>query len=168
MTVRSIKVISMLSLLLVLGWCLPALAGDELFNLKIHLQLDDEMTAMLQEGDRFEISLAPASKYGPEDNAKPIVLENTWSKSGALGEWNFTKAMVAGQIYEIELRILRGSAADPVAVRYLSALDRLPRKPADSTLKMRLTKGHANDTRNTLVLVNKDSDGVYRISVFTA
>ncbi len=166
MTTMSTRVSTLLALLLIAGCFLPALAADELFDLRIQLRLDDEVKALLHEGDRFEIVLAPASKYGPESTVAPVVLERSWSSNNPLGEWHFSKALVVGQIYEIELKISRGD--QPVAARYLCALDRLPRRPADSRLTMRLVRGHASDHRNTLVLVNRDSDGIYRISVFTA
>ncbi len=149
--------------LLLAAFTLPALA-EPTFDLRIDLALDGSTAEALRPGDVVRVELLPADQFGVEHVAAPIRLERTVGRDDMQAEWRFARALAPGQIYRMEMTIIRSG----VAVRYLSALSRLPRHAAAEPGAMRLERGQRRDKRHTLVMLHRDSDGVVRLSVFTA
>ena len=148
----------------------PALA-EESFDLKINLNMVEEMTSFLQEGDVIRLVLRPQTQWGERTvPGAPVIMETTWTTKGVVNnQINFRKALKADQIYQLEMRVVRaGTSGEGESVRYLSSLYKLPRKPVAQPLQMRLHLTHERDIRENLVLVTRDADGVYRLMLFTA
>jgi hypothetical protein len=100
---------------------------------------------------------------------QPVVLEKTWKPGTMVETMRFEEALVAGQIYSLEMRVVRpGEGGEPEQARYISALWRLPRRPVDNGIKLRMHIAHERDQRSNNVLITRDSDGVYRVSMFFA
>ena len=163
--IRTIRIAPLvLATLLLAAITLPALAGEEAFDLRVDLAIDGSTSGALQPGDVIRMELLPVPQYGVEKAPSSVVLERTVGRDDLRGEWRFTKALAPNQIYRVEMMILRGGTE----ARYLSALARLPRRAVDAPIPMRLSRGDRRDTRHTLVMLNKDADGVFRLEVFTA
>ncbi len=163
------RFLALLALALVV-FTAPAIA-EEAFDLKLNLDLSKELTASLRDGDVLQLVLRPQTQWGERTvPGAPVVMETTWSTSQVVNnQINFAKALKADQIYRLEMRILRGGDSEKAqSVRYLSSLYKLPRRPVDEQLTMRLHMSHKRDLRENLVLVTRDADGVYRVSFFTA
>jgi hypothetical protein len=149
----------------VAGGLMAAQAAEEKFDLRVQLALTPELTSQLQAGDRLQVILRPEVQYEQRSvPGEPIVLERVYEPGATGDELSFPKVLEPDQIYRIEVRVVRGDRE----VRYLSALDKLPRRPIDSGIKMRLFQGDRRDVRNNHVLVVRDSDGIYRVMLFTA
>jgi hypothetical protein len=161
-------------LLTVLGVVLCAtlgtLAAEPMFDLDVDLGLSPEMTAQLTGGDTLQVILRPEVQYGQRSAAgEPIVLEKKFEAGLPDQRLKFPKALSPDQIYRLEMRIVR--AEDPkhaIQVRYVSALDKLPRRPVEKAIRMRLFLGDRHDIRDNHVMVVRDVDGVYRVMIFTA
>ncbi|MDQ7008503.1 MAG: hypothetical protein Q9Q40_14880 [Acidobacteriota bacterium] len=155
--------------LLVLLAATPAPASEP-FDLKVDLDLGPAVTGMLQEGDTLQVILRPEIQYGQRTAAgQPLVMERNFTPGTLVEHIRFDKALAPNQIYRLELRIVRRDAKGREhSVRYLSALAKLPRRPVDQAIPMRLHRGHKRDTRANHVMVVRDQDGVYRVMVFTA
>ena len=110
----------------------------------------------------------PQTQYGVDTKAAPIVLERVWRDGEPIDTCVFADAVSPDLIYRLEMTILRSDGKRSSAARYVSALDRVPRRPAENPVELRLNRSHRRDARDTLVMVTLDSDGVYRVSVFTA
>ena len=147
-----------------------ALAAEQPFDLKVQLDLSPAMTAQLAPGDVLQVILRPETQYGIRSvPGPPIVLEKAYEPNMILEPLRFAKAIAPDQIYRLEMRVVRPGQADrQIQARYLSALDKLPRRPVESTMKMRLFLGGARDLRDNHVLLVRDSDGIYRVMLFTA
>lgn len=148
----------------------PVIAAEGPFDLEVQLTLSSEMTSQLQSGDLIQITLRPETQYGiREIPGDPVVIEKKWEPGMTLQPLKFSKGLTPEMIYRIDVRILRNDTKGrPIEGRYLCALDRLPRRPVEKGVKMRLFLGDPRDARNNLLLLNRDSDGIYRLSVFTA
>lgn len=148
----------------------PALAEQPAFDLKVDLDLGAGVTQLLQPGDTLQVILRPEMQYGERSAAgQPIVMERTYEPGTMVERIRFQKALDPNQIYRLELRLVRrDDRGREDSVRYLSALAKLPRRPVDQAIPMRLHLGHPKDARSNHVMVVKDQDGVYRVMVFTA
>ncbi len=152
---------------LVLAASLSVSMAEEAFDLKVKIDLDAELSARLKDGDVVRLTVRQADQAGTASGS-PEVAEQTYKVGNDFTTWNFKKILVPSKIYRLEVEIIRPGKRGPMSVRYLSALDKLPRKPVDTPLQLRLLRGHTKDVRHTIVMVDKDSDGVFRMSVFTA
>ncbi len=147
------------------GALAAAQAAQEKFDLKVQLALTPELTSQLQAGDRLQVILRPEVQYEQRSvPGEPVVLERKYEPGGTGDELLFPKVLEPDQIYRIEIRVARGESD----VRYLSALDKLPRRPVDNGIKVRLFQGGRRDVRNNHVMVVRDQDGIYRVMLFTA
>ncbi len=157
-----------LALLVVLA-ATPLLA-EEAFDLKVDLDLGPGVTGLLEEGDTLQVILRPEIQYGQRTAlGQPQVMERTFAPGTLVEHIRFDKALAPDQIYRLELRIVRRDAKGRErSVRYISALSKLPRRPVDQAIPMRLHLGHKRDARANHVMVVRDQDGVYRVMVFTA
>ncbi|MDQ7087973.1 MAG: hypothetical protein Q9Q13_08990 [Acidobacteriota bacterium] len=149
--------------LLLAAFALPTLA-EPTFDLRIDLALDDSTASALRPGDVVRVELLAAEQFGVEPVEQPLREERTVGRDDLQAEWRFARALVPGQIYRMEMTIIRNG----VEVRYLSALSRLARHAADHPGAMRLVRTRRQDRRHTLVMLHRDADGVVRLSVFTA
>ncbi len=157
-------------LALVLLSAAPILA-EEAFDLKINLDLSDELTSSLREGDVLQFVLRPQTQWGERAvPGEPVVMKTIWTRKQVVNNHiNFRKALEPDQIYRLEMRVVRsGKGHETQSVRYLSSLYKLPRKPVAQPLTMRLHLSGKRDARQNLVLVTRDADGVYRLMLFTA
>lgn len=147
----------------------PAVAQPR-FDLDVQFALNPEMTAQLQQGDLLRVVLRPEIQYGERSvPGEPVTLERPFEPGMMAQTVTFRKALEPDQIYRLEMHIVRASdPQNPERVRYISALDKLPRRPVDNAVKMRLFLGDQDDGRDNHVMVVRDTDGVYRVMIFTA
>jgi hypothetical protein len=166
-TTTRILAVALLALLGTLG---AAAADQQMFDLKVALGLSPEMRAQLTASDTLQVILRPEVQYGVRQVAgEPIVLERKYEPGMPDQNLRFTKALQPDQIYRLEMRIVRaGDPQHPIDVRYVSALDKMPRRPVEKEIRMRLFLGDRRDARDNHVMVVKDQDGIYRVMVFTA
>lgn len=156
---------SLAAALAVVAGLAAAQAADEKFDLKVELAVTPELTAQLQDGDRLQVILRPEVQYEQRSvPGEPIVLERRYEPGMSGNDILFPKALSPDQIYRIEVRVKRGERD----IRYLSALDKLPRRPIDNAIRMRLFQGDRRDARSNHVMVVRDTDGIYRVMLFTA
>ena len=156
-------------LLLLLAAVLPAQAAEgPAFDLKVDLNLSAIGAGALRPDDVVRLTLRPETRQGAPADAEPVVLERHGDSAGA-GEWRFRRALQPGALYSVELTLIRGGdTGEQVVARYLSALDRLPRRAARHPLGLQLRRVNPRDARHTVLMVDRDSDGVYRLMIFTA
>ncbi len=166
------RLIPALSLMLLLALVATpaAQAADQVFDLKVQLDLPAEVTSHLRTGDLLQVIVRPEVQYGQRTvPGEPVVFEKAWEPGLVLEPIRLAGVLEPDQIYRLEFRIVRkderGRQKD---VRYLSALAKLPRKPVENGIRMRLYLGHRKDPRDNHILVTRDSDGVYRVMLFTA
>jgi len=166
---RSDPLLSLL-LLLVLVASPVAHAADDVFDLKVRLDLPPEVTARLQTGDLLQVIVRPEVQYGRRTvPGEPVVFEKAWEPGLVLEPIRLKGVLEPDQIYRLEFRIVRtDEKGDRHDVRYLSALAKLPRKPVENQVRIRLYLGHPKDPRDNHILVTRDSDGVFRVMLFTA
>ncbi|GEM_PF-2570827 len=148
-----------------------ASAEEPRFDLEFRLKLSSEFTSALRDGDTLQAVLRPHVQFGQRTVAgQPIVLETAWKTGKSLETTlNFEKALEPDQLYHLELRIVRADERGRMqTVRYLSALDKLPRRPVGHAIPLRLHQGHRRDLRENIVMLTKDADNVYRVTFFTA
>ncbi len=160
----------LLLLLAVLVAAPAARAADQPFDLKVRLDLPPEVTARLHAGDILQVIVRPEVQYGQRTvPGEPVVFEKAWEPGLVLEPIRLAGVLEPDQIYRLEFRVVRrNERGRETAVRYLSALARLPRKPVENGIRMRLFLGHPRDQRDNHILVTRDSDGVFRVMVFTA
>lgn len=158
----------LLAILLVASLATPA--AENPFSLKVQVDLPSEVTAQMQSGDLIQLVLRPQVQFGERTTpGQPIVLEKAWTPGTMVETLRFEKALAADEIYSLEMRIVRPDEAGRTeAVRYISALWKLPRRPVDHGIRVRMHIAHERDTRNNNVMITQDSDGVYRVSLFFA
>lgn len=170
MKTTTTRILAVALLALLVGTLGAAAADQQLFDLKVALGLSPEMRAQLTANDTLQVILRPEVQYGTRQVAgEPIVLERKYDPTMPDQNLRFTKALQPDQIYRLEMRIVRaGDPQHPVDVRYVSALDKLPRRPVEKDIRMRLFLGDRRDARDNHVMVVKDQDGIYRVMVFTA
>ncbi|MBP7148643.1 MAG: hypothetical protein KBD01_13985 [Acidobacteria bacterium] len=160
------------ALALLVAAALPAAAAETEvpFDLRVQIDVTPELSAQLRSGDLLQVVLRPEIQYGQRSvPGAPIVLEKAWEPGMLLEPLHFPKVLAPDQIYRVELRIARkddkGRTQD---LRYLSALDKLPRHPVTRWVPMRLHLGDRRDLRDNHVMVVQDSDGIFRVMWFTA
>jgi hypothetical protein len=145
-----------------------AFAAEAPFDIDVLLGITPEMTSELTAEDTIRVILRPEMQYGLRTApGEPIVLERKFDAEALAQPIHFPKALRPDEIYRLEVQIVRPGAKQPVTVSYVSALDKLPRTPVEQGIKLRLFQG-AGDARNNLVMLVKDSDGVYRVQIFFA
>lgn len=145
-------------------------ADPSLFDLTVQLNLTHEVTALLKPGDRLQVILRPEVQYGLRTVAgAPVEVERIWQPGNVLLPIVFKEAVAPDQIYRLELQIERHDARGRVTeTRYLSALDKSPRKPVTQPIALRLQRADRADRRDNHVMLVRDSDGVYRMMLFFA
>ena len=145
----------------------PALA-DEQFDLDVQLGISAEMAARLTPNDTIQVTLRPAPQYGKTASDAPVVVSRKWEPTALAQPVKFKEALKPDVIYRLDVVIVREGGKKPLEVRYLSALDKLPRRPVERGAKLRLFVGDQKDQRANLVLLTRDKDGIYRLMMFTA
>jgi hypothetical protein len=145
-------------------------AAEPAFDLKVRVDLPPEVTAQLQTGDQLQLVLRPQVQYGERTvPGPPVVLEKTWQPGTVVETLRFDEALTAGQIYSLEMRVVRpGERGDPEQVRYISALWKLPLRPVDHAIRVRMHMAHERDQRDNNVMITRGDDGVYRVMMFFA
>ena len=147
----------------------PVLA-EEKFDLKVDLDLSPSVTSMLAEGDVLQVILRPAIQFGERTTTgSPIVLEQSWAPGASLDTVVFDKALLPDQLYRLEMKsVRRDERGRDISARYVSALAKLPRKPVEQEIRMRLFRDFTEqmqaarrgtvDERHNLVYLTQDSD----------
>lgn len=141
---------------------LGSAAAAENFDLKLELAVP----AGVQPGDVIRVELLPDTQYGRTNTTAPIVFEKPATTHA--GEIVFKKALAPDQIYRLKVEIVRPGKDGRPTVRYVTALDRTARRPAETALKLRLFQAGTREARDNHVFLVQDKDGVYRVMLFAA
>lgn len=145
-----------------------ASAAEAAFDVDVQLAVSPEIIRQLQPSDTIQVILRPAVQYGLRTTpGQPIVLERKYDQQALLNPIRFEKALLPDQIYQLEVRIVREGGRKPIEARYLSSYDRLPRLPVEEGVRVRLEQGN-QDRRENLMMLTRDSDGIYRLMIFAA
>jgi hypothetical protein len=166
---RKVLAALLLAGLAVAGTSLAA-AAEPSFDLKVRVDLPPEVTSQLRTGDTLQLVLRPQVQFGERTvQGQPVVLEKTWRPGTVVETMRFDEALTADQIYSLEMRVVRpDDRGEAEQVRYVSALWKLPLKPVDHGIRVRMHLAHERDTRDNNVLITRGSDGVYRVMLFFA
>lgn len=140
-------------------------AEEPKFDFRVQIDMTPELVAQLKPGDLLQVILRPEVQFDRRSvRGEPLVLQRTYQPGMASSEVLFPKALAPDQIYRLEMRVTRGDQK----VRYVSALAKLPRRPVDNGIRVRLFQGEPGGQRENHVMVVKDQDGVYRVQMFFA